>query len=173
MRVSYPKRAASVNTRPETDYGKIASMPRESGRRAGSPPASRSAAFCLLAAFIILSPAYKSVFQMPGDFLRSWDMYAVRRTNLCMVSYRLRTPAGEERRAPIFELLREGKPPGIAHVEREMRYPEEALARAKPFCERLGTPSPDLRVYMTCPRGRDWHVELAGEDNICLGEESR
>ena len=120
----------------------------------------RLIAFLLVAAWMLLSPAYVQVFGGPTGSVRSWRMFHRRGIGLCSAVYYQRGQRID--RYALFETRRATAPADFRRIADQAA----ALAMGRRICERLGAGA-DVRLELRCGIKSGLRTLHDREANLC------
>jgi hypothetical protein len=126
----------------------------------------RTAAFAVLAAWILLSPAWPQVFGGRSPLIRPWVMFASRGSGLVVPEFSQNRPGADPVVLDRYAILgfddRREAPAWVRRIQgrRGLARVVEALCRA------AGADA-DLRVTARVATSRGWERLLVGDSNVC------
>lgn len=129
----------------------------------------RSLMFVMIAAVVLLGPAYHQVFERHTRWLRPWMMFRDTAIELLDVEFRVRAANGTEQVIDRFETLGHPNP---RTAPKWVRRVVKIRKLSRELCQALG-PGTDLRIYAQRATVDGWKPRFAGEKNLCAANRKK
>ncbi len=123
-----------------------------------------------VSAFMLLGPFYTQVLggSTQGKILRPWVMFHSRGSDMCAVTFTLRSADGAERRIDYLRELGYGSWRTSKKKYKRINSKGEAQRLARKLCRHLEREgSVDLRLHLKCASEDGWEPIYLGEKNAC------
>jgi len=121
--------------------------------------------FVVVAAVLLLTPAYRQVFGLRSRFVRDWELFNEVGVGLVVAEFTVRDADGRETAIDRYAALGRAGGPAAPRWLRAMHGEAGLLRVAGELCKRLGPV--DLRARARIATMRGWVPLHAGEHDLC------